>query len=428
VQGRSGQSNIIKTTALRSPIWIIPTLALYIWVLWATLGWTISSRNAGPQWGLLPSGWIFHNPVIAQPAKPGWRILIPKPGLYDGDILLWGAERFEAGQSPLAPELLGDSNIRYNYPSGWRILTLFRLRRSDRIALGWAFALIFSATLFWVLPPSSCRAFLLHAAILTSAPCLNALGEANGELLVVALIALSALFAMKNGLCAEIASLLSLGLAATLKLYPAAGFGVLGFRRGQFRWKPIFAGAIVIFWFLITASEIATVVKRTPKPVINAFGWELLPLRARSFLNSHSEWCAGSPQLAKIVAGIANAKTAIRIAYLSVVVIGLECGRRARRVAPKPDTGAADILMAMGAGLFVAAFGIGSSWSYRLLVLILCIGAAARRGGQGWLLLLLVAGLWSTLLTNGPEFIVEQLLLWTLVFVLSREVGENAFG
>jgi len=405
--------------ALRPPPWIWIVLAVVgnAWVLWTTLGWATPIYPVVPHRGLLSSPRVFPYPGV-----------VPKPEMFDAGVLLWGSERFQAHQDPLAPKFFGDSGVVYNYPSGWRILSWLRLNRGDRAALAWSFGLLFSATLFWLLPPTNGRAVLLQAAILLSPPNLNALGVGNGELLVVALVAASAKLAERSGLCRELLSLASLGLASVLKLYPAAGFGALAFCRTRLRWKPIVAGAIVGVWFLVTAAEIKSIMARTPQPFANAFGCEVLPARAANLLASHSRWLGLFPGLPAGLGLLAHARLAFRGAYFAVVALGIASGRRTQRLQPKPTGAADDVLMALGAVLFVAAFGIGNSWSHRLLVLILCVAAAARQEGRGRLLLFLVAALWSGLLTGGATFILEQALMWVLLFVLTREIGENVHG
>src|SRR5205823_3489116 len=102
-------------------------------------------------------------------------------------------------------------------------------------------------------------------------PCLNALGQGNGELLVVALVAISAQLAARTGRLSEIFSLLSLGLSALLKIYPAVAFGVLALYRRRSFWKTVVAAALVALWCLANFSEIRAVVARTPRPFYWAF-------------------------------------------------------------------------------------------------------------------------------------------------------------
>jgi hypothetical protein len=167
---------------------------------------------------------------------------------------------------------------------------------------------------------------------------------------------------------------------------------------------------------------------RTPQPFANAFGCEVIPARAANLLVSHSRWLGLFPGLAAGLKVLAHARLAFRGAFLAVVALGIASGRRAQRLWPELTGPADDVLMAVGAVLFVAAFGIGNSWSHRLLVLILCVAAAARQTGRGRLLLFLVVALWSGVLTGGATFILEQALMWILLFVLSREVGEHIHG
>lgn len=403
------------TSRWRKSAWAFLAVIVHGWVLWAALGWTLSTRERTPHWAPPPSRVIFDE-----------RLFVKRPALFDSDVLLWGAERFQAGQDPLAPEWLGDSGIWYNYPSGWRILSFLHLHRSNLIELGWFLALAFCATLFWLIPPTSGLALALHALILSSPPGLDALGQGNGELLVVALIAVSAKFAAGEGRWRNVSSLLSLGAASALKLYPAAGFAALAARGRRLRWQALAAGAIFGFWLLLERSAIRDVIARTPQPWADAFGCELLMVRARHLLDSHSSWIHAGTPFAALVGLVARAGSAFRFAYFAVVGLGIASGLRARRLDPEPKRLPDRVLLLMGSVMFVASFGIGSSWGHRLLVLSLCIAAVARCERRAALLALLVIALWSNLMDQGVAFVVEQALMWALLFVLSRKIGENS--
>lgn len=372
-----------------------------------SLGWTFAP-DAPPRWG--------SSAIKAVPR------VIPQPLLFDTKVLLWGAERRSAGEDPLDDAFWGRDHVVYNYPPGWSWLSWLHLDRSDLKSVAWGFVLTFAAAFIFLLPPITPGAVCLHALVLLSPACLNATGQGNGELVVIALVLVAAKLAARPGWFAAALAATSLGVAALLKLYPMIGFAAL-LRRGRRAWPALVGAVLVLVAFVAMRHDIVAVVQRTPHPAHTAFGCQVLSERAGLVLGAHRSILADHPALRDAVTFLARSGPALRFAAL-VLIAGVFLIAR-RRAFSTDGPSAFDPGMALGCLLFLGAFSIGSSWSHRLLALLPCLAAAWQAGRLG-LTAFVVAVLWSTAFDQQWLFAVGQVLAWSAAAVLSWELGRIA--
>lgn len=395
--------------------WVAVALVFHLFVLWAALGWTFGPKGTPPHWG--SQTWFFKNPGV-----------VPTPGLFDANVLLFGAELAHAGKDPLAPEFFGRDGIVYNYPSGWNFLGMLGLTRRDLVPVSWAFGLLFCGSLWLLIPPTTAVASATHAAILFSPASVNALGQANGELVVMSLLAVAAKLALRPGTTARAASIAILFGAALLKLYPAIGFGVLAVKARRWHWGPLLALVGVSAVFVLHRAEIATIVSRTPKPFAMAFGVDEIPLRAANLLAADSLWIGSSASRKHLAESVAAARPLFRVAYFLTVVAGFLLGARAMAGKKSVDAESpAEFLLTFGAILFIGTFGIGASWAHRSLVLVPFLAGCFGPPARPWSALVALAVVWCTTLTQGPTFVLEQFATWLGLFVASHALGRVCF-
>lgn len=349
--------------------------------------------------------------------------VVSSPNLMDTTVLLWGAERVASKQDPLSPDLTGNDNIVYNYPRAWGLLGLLKLTRSHVIAAGWLLAALLSATLFCLVPPITFSAVGIHAALIYSPPWLNAIGHGNGEILVVALASFAAL-AHRGTPRVTMLSSAMLALASMLKVYPIIGFAVLALRPPRVVLIPLLVGIAVTAGFFLDFAHIRTVIERTPQPAHNAFGVTVIAARARELVRHDSRWLHQNGSIRSAITTATGSDGVLRAAYLALVSVALVAGFRSKSLtagSPKPD----DMLMRMGTFLFIGAFAIGASWSYRLIVLLPSIAAAARTRDARLVLSLLLSAFWLGALSSGIGFVLEQAVMWGLGALLVFELGER---
>jgi hypothetical protein len=340
--------------------------------------------------------------------------------MFDSRVLAFGAELYSQGEDPHAERYWGVDGIVYNYPSAWRFLTWMGVTRSNYLVLGFALAVLFLGCLWLVIPVGTPLSAAVHLAIVFSPPALNALGQGNGELLVIALLGVGMLWAKKESRGSEIAAPAVVFLASLLKLYPAVCLLPLWARRGGRKWLAVLFLVAFLSLLLWKRGEIRSVLERTPEPFAQGFGCLVIANRADNLLRAHSRFLTYSSELASIVTFASKGRTVLRLGFVVLVMTGIFAGwRRALRGGSE----AVDLRLAFGAALYLGAFGIGSSWSYRMLVLVFCLAGLVGEPRLRPLLWFLLAVLWSSTLTSGVAFVVEQALQWGAVAALSYELG-----
>lgn len=392
--------------------WLVCTLTIYGCVVAAILS------PASRQPSSLPLLARIGSIPLANPAAVN-----AQAGFMDADILLWGAEKFQAKQDPLDSRFFGESNIYYNYPSGWRFLALLGLRRSDTQALGIFFAVVYAAALWWILPPINGRACLLHLLIVASPATLNVIGEGNGELLVAALLAVSIKFATKRNAFSDAISLGSLVWASLLKLYPAVCFGGLVLLMRRRKWIPFLIGVLVAGWFFWTSADIKTVIERTPKPFLNGFGCEMLPVRAQTLIDA--PWLYSASWASEVIKLFANREAMFRVVFF--LVVGGFVGIGYRGNAKRPGNIISDddqALLLFGALIFIGSFGIGNSWNHRLIASVPWLMATFHRQNRVGMTTLFAATLWFATFNSDTWFLSEQVVFWVVLSICAFQVGK----
>lgn len=386
-------------------------LGLHLTTLWLCLGWTLKPEPSQAAWGLQTP--LLRNAGIA-----------PAPYLFDSFVLAVGAEIRGTGGNPLDAKFIGSDGVVYNYPYAWTSLAFLNLNRSHTALIAWGLGLVFCAALLMLIPPFSPLSAACHGVVIISPPALNAIGQGNGELLVLALLMGASLLALKRGIKSQLLAASAISGASALKLYPAAALGALLVPRDFRRLIPFVTLVVVSAHFVAIREEIKIIVERTPKPFFQSFGCEVIPARAENLLKSGSSWSNPETVTGSLIHAVAEARPAFRTLFISLTALGFLLGwRSAEHYSLKyPDERAA-LMMSFGAILFLAAFGLGASWTHRALVLVFCLASCVVTGRSVPLIAMLIGMLWSPVITKGATFALEQFLMWTGVFILSRELG-----
>lgn len=158
------------------------------------------------------------------------------PWFRDAYAMLAASDSAQAGYNPFVEnpyDLIGERHI---YPDWWFVLGAAGLDRSDHIAFGLGIVLMFWLAVFWVLPLATIRQAWVAVGICASPPFWLAFNRGNPDLLMFALLTLTAGLVLSGGRWCGRLALLPLILAVGLKYYPVLG-------------------AVVLLWPAVTARE-----------------------------------------------------------------------------------------------------------------------------------------------------------------------------
>jgi len=310
-----------------------------------------------------------------------------------------------------------------NYPSIWgRAFAWMRLGINDTVAVGYATLLVFSiacGVLLFQLARSKTSnvGWTVASLSVLSPPVLLAVERGNVDLIVFTLLvgAMSAGFANRSGLSAAL-----LGLCTSLKLFPAGG--TISLRRP--RDFALFAFSFFTTGGFLLLSELGDISDRTQYSGYSSFGVGVLPIRIASLVGADlTVPTARFIGLGILATSIAGALLVFRtrpathpISTLSTTVRSDARGRG---------------MLTVGWGSFFVAYMAGTSWDYRLIVLIPCVVAFARHDRPRSAARIAMLGLFATMILSYPVGrldIVGDLVLLAGTPVMTILVADIASG
>ena len=299
----------------------------------------------------------------------------------------------------------------YNYPPVWLLLGRLGVNGASTVWLGSISGIGFILSLLWLNRGLPAAAGFLSAVVLLSPAVLLCIERGNTDMVIfILLVAVCALLAKDRWLNTFLAACLA-GLAIVLKLYPVFVAGIAA--RLSRRTALIAFGCALLtgLYVLALGDTFQMIMRNTPRPIIGAFG---APVFFKAF---------GLPYLSLVIAACVLAAAAIS---LRIVRVGPQ-------VLPLLE-GFHGIAFIVGAGVYCGTFAFFSSWSYRLIFLIMCLPqihswltAEDSKGTRaiGWLLFgAILAVCWLT--SHSAFTLLPHAAGWTLFTVLTATLFLSA--
>jgi hypothetical protein len=359
----------------------------------------------------------------------GWRAFgVPAiaPGFTDGEVVLLGLDCWREGYPPeIADPCPRLGHRRMNYPKLWMALAPTGLGTSDRAGFGYALSGIFFVAVLALVArarPTIPGALVAAAAVL-SPVVLMCVERGNTDLVVFALLTAGALLVGSSRATRQLGGLATIGVAATLKLFPAAALAVAALRRDRLvRRGGLAVFAAFVAYCALTANDLRRVSAVTPRPRVMAFGANVLPFRVIVGVRRDVTGDMPEPRLRELMRPAALAGGAL---FMAVVVASFAAGRR--RPLAVDLGGWRGIAFAAGGLAYLGAFALGNNWDHRLVVLILllplllewCEGERRLRR-IGWISLGAILGaMWLSLDDAMIAWPMDELLHWALVGIVA---------
>lgn len=375
-------------------------------------------------------GFDWTRPEARWPEAPPFTFdAVPRPIFYDLQVLLWGIESHRQGLDPYTPDPAGRP-FWFNYPSIWLGLAESGASLSWTRPLGLALAAAFVATALLVAAPRRPAGAAWFALLLFSPAALESVSHGNNDLLIFLLLAgAAAMWAWRRPLGGWPALGL-LGLAATLKLYPACV--LLAFLDGRRRaWIAAFVtGAALVVYFAFHFHELLLVSERTPRPHVFAVGCQVLSSRLLSGAGRAQEVM----DFFERAGGLATWSRLLPAAsYAALLALLGVCGWFGARAPAETDTPASAPSRAcfrMGGWAFLACFAIGHNYIHREILLFLVGAWLLARPRTAWLAWLAAAVAWLGAAPTGMVFFLAQIGSWILAgglaYWLVRDLAPEA--
>jgi hypothetical protein len=295
----------------------------------------------------------------------------------------------------------------YNYPGIWA--AAFRIAGvsgADTELVGWTMVVLACVALAAVGVAVGRRpdwaGLVLATLALSSPPMLLMAERGNTDLVIVVLLSVAVLAALSRR--TWLLSALVLALAAGLKLFPAGS--ILGLRR-RVEW--LVAGAMTAVAVAVLAlPDLRAIQAGTPSYNDVSFGAGVVPSVVRGDL-------AAAPGLT--VEGRDQLLGLVCVALVLAVVL-LVRGLRRRVLATAAAVagdGLTRVLFMVGAGAFLTAYALTTSFDYRLftLVFVVLAGLRVRAGGPRVLAVWAVVSLWTSYwLPRSLEFVGDVGLIF----------------
>lgn len=310
----------------------------------------------------------------------------------------------------------------YNYPSLW-VRALAPLGASDSwtTALAWLLMVAFAATAAVLVAAAAGRqarwprALPVIAAAVSPAALLG-LQRGNVDIAVLALITAGALGVAVRPRAWGGALL---GLAAAVKLFPLGSGAALLVDRPPRRSAALGFVIVAGAGIALALPDLRWIAERTPQLDGASFGVALLPLLALTRLGIEAD----APLVAR----------GLGLAILLLTTFVVAAIRRVRE--PLLGLGStiagdriATTLALSSAGSFLIAYAVGTSFDYRLIVLLPLICALARSGARrslaaAWVLVVVMVGSYSDYVPAAVQYGVDVLLLAVVPAVAIAAAG-----
>lgn len=232
-----------------------------------------------------------------------------------------------------------------------------------------------------------------------SPPALLLMERGNVDIVVFVLLSASVLLYFHR--LREIAAGI-IAMAAVAKLFPAGAAIMLVTDPTRRRRTIVLFLVLSVGGLLVILADLPRIVSNTPAQPGDSFGVAAVPLWIVHKLGLPVDWTGPLPRLVGIVV------TTISLGVLAGALFAWPASRpsSALRAVVKQiaDDRATSILFLVGGGSFLAAYLVGVSWDYRLVVLIPAILALTRIDERGaWLLCgSLILGLFLSVSAPGP--------------------------
>ena len=340
------------------------------------------------------------------------RIRVPAthPHFADTAVVTAGWECTRRGYDVLLIDPCDRFGRITNYPRVWMILRFLGLGQGQTQAIGVGLLVLFVVTAAGVcsrltLPQAFASLLLLGA----SAPTF-AVERGNSDLVVLALLVAAAVVVGRRpgsaGACALAAVLLL--VAAFLKIYPAAALVLIPMvARGAARRTAVVVSATALLatvaYAVLTLNDLRLIRAGTPEAVSPAFGASLTP------------YLRHPPVVGFLWSPVTGAVVSL-VVLLVVAAVARGTGPL-WRAAPTPTTAA---LAVVGSASYLLAFAIGTSFSYRLVVLTPLLPLLLGLPRTPRLLVLAPVGvlLWAI----QPDYVDAAVICGWLVFALCGAV------
>lgn len=296
----------------------------------------------------------------------------------------------------------------YNYPSLWvRALAPLGISDSSTEPLAWTLMVVFAITAmvlgYTAMGGRQVRRTVPLLFAVVSPAALLGLQRGNVDIAVLALITAGALAIARR---AALTGGALLGLATALKLFPI-GSGLALLLDHPLRRRPLAVFAAVTGAGLaLVVFDLRLIAERTPQLDGASFGVGLLPLLALNRMDV-SDPALGSRIIGGLVfIGICAALAAVPVTRCRLLDLG---------AALAPDRIASALVLASG-GAFIVAYCVGTSFDYRLILLLPLIAALARVPARSttiasWLLVIVMFGSYSTYMPSAAQYLIDTLLL-----------------
>jgi len=320
-----------------------------------------------------------------------------------GNILA-GARCATQGMDVLVQNPCDPLHRAMNYPRVWLVIAR-ALGATSPIVPGITLAGLFYVSAAF-LPRMATPSRVLLWLLALSSPAVTLAVERGNNDLVVFVLSLPALALLRKGALARHAAGGLLLLVSVLKLFPGIGLLLLPRKSalGRVGWS---YPALFIVYLAITYRDVLAIVARVPHEVLMSFGGATT---IAMFMDLLFGVRVGGEVLLPLGCVLA----------VGLVGFGILWGRRGP-TREREDVEARPHL-AYAVLLFVASFSLGSSYDYRLVVLLLALPTAldAATGAIGpgvcrlgrWVALLILLSLWSGGRFPGlPSFLGKALLL-----------------
>ena len=331
------------------------------------------------------------------------------PAFADLRVITAGLESARDGYDALVNNPRDPWKRPINYPRVWVAAKFLGITQQHTVALGFLIAAGFFATLFLTAGRIGLLEGAVYAVLVCSPTLMLALERGNIDLIMFALLATAAALWSRKQRAAVAAVIVS---AAILKLYPicALFFAV----RDKTRAAIIAAGAGAIafgVYVLATRHDIAALLAATPAARFPAYGRELL------FLMLEDRGFGGDPVLHSLLF--------VSVMFVGALLLALKLP------APQFTPGAAE-MMIIGFAVYAMTFSLMSSFSYRLVFLLLALPQLfcwCRRGGASRYfalanLFLIAVALYLAAISEQSTLLTKEVACWLLLgsafFVLVR--------
>lgn len=371
---------------------------------------------------------ILSGYAITGNLRSAWRgIGVPSmaPAFADARSITHSIDCFEHGRDPYVDWGCDPWGRPYNLPPIWLALGKVGVDSSSTNIIGFGLILSVFASFYLMLGTRTPFSEIIAFFAMLSPAVLLGMERGNTDLVIFVLLVLG----MRA--CAQLPGPMRLPLTSfliaslsVLKLYPLAAS--LALARGRRGW--IIAVALAVFSaaaFLAAAySHLPQIFSNTPQGFNLSFGSGTLFMRAAESL--------GFAYDQRLAFRVAASVIGVGLGLSIFVLIWLGRLERVTNALPRVELGRpADDLAIACAAMFCFVFLLGSSWNYRLILLLGVLPVALRSFDESlnWrdaiLPLMMVAFLWVSRLPGlFPIFWpLDEALNWTLFAILSAIVA-----